>query len=356
MILSNRRAMFGWLGGALLLSSGAAWAMQASLSAGPIADAVAALKPGEFIWAPDVAPDGPVMIIVSLQTQRAYVYRNGIIIGVSTVSTGKEGHETPTGVFTVLQKARDHKSNLYNSAPMPFMQRLTWDGIALHAGNLPGYPASHGCIRLPMDFAARLFSVLGYGDTVAVLRHAPGTGLSPLPTLAPIDPRGQPLLQPGMISAPTYWREEPAPAASVAPAQRQSAGSPGPASTSTTAAAGASSPEPIAPLSLLASLPQRRLFVMRGGRMLASAALPAAVSAWSGPKPVQVWAANGQWEGAHGAAPTGLSDAQVWQQLLGGQAAWAERLRAHLVPGSTLAISPLPALSDVHTAAWGLTA
>ncbi|ARS27526.1 hypothetical protein KC8_09505 [Sphingomonas sp. KC8] len=168
MILSNRRAMFGWLGGALLLSSGAGRAMQASLSAGSIADAVAALKPGEFIWAPDVAPDGPVMIIVSLQTQRAYVYRNGVIIGVSTVSTGKEGHETPTGVFTVLQKAKDHKSNLYNNAPMPFMQRLTWDGIALHAGNLPGYPASHGCIRLPMAFARQLYGATSLGLTVVI--------------------------------------------------------------------------------------------------------------------------------------------------------------------------------------------
>ena len=314
------------------------------------------LAPGRSFWVPELSPNGPVVAFVNLYTQHTQVYRNGIAIGYSSVSTGKPAHGTPSGLFTVLEKRRHHRSNLYSNAPMPWMIRLTWGGIAFHGGALPGYPASHGCIRLPMDFAARLFSVLGYGDTVAVLRHAPGTGLSPLPTLAPIDPQGQPLLQPGMISAPTYWREEPAPAASVAPAQRQSAGSPGPASTSTTAAAGASSPEPIAPLSLLASLPQRRLFVMRGGRMLASAALPAAVSAWSGPKPVQVWAANGQWEGAHGAAPTGLSDAQVWQQLLGGQAAWAERLRAHLVPGSTLAISPLPALSDVHTAAWGLTA
>ena len=110
------------------------------------------------------------------------------------------------------------------------------------------------------------------------------------------------------------------------------------------------------PLSLLASLPQRRLFVMRGGRMLASAALPEGVSAWSGATPVLVWSAQRQWEGVHGTQPGGLSDAQVWQQLLGGKSAWAERLRANLVPGSTLAISPLPALSDVHTAAWGLTA
>ena len=78
--------------------------------------------------------------MVSLTEQKAYIYRNGIAIGVSTLSSGKKGRETPTGVFSILQKSVDHKSDLYNSAPMPYMQRLTWDGIALHAGNLPGYP------------------------------------------------------------------------------------------------------------------------------------------------------------------------------------------------------------------------
>ena len=96
------------------------------------------LKPGEFIWAPQLAPEGPITLVVSLSDQRAYVYRNGVRIGASTVSTGKKGHETPTGVFTILQKNAKHFSNKYNNAPMPYMQRLTWDGIALHAGKLPG--------------------------------------------------------------------------------------------------------------------------------------------------------------------------------------------------------------------------
>ena len=84
------------------------------------------LKPGEFLWHPEVAPDGPVVLVVSLDEQRAYVYRNGMAIGVSTISSGKTGKETPTGVFTILQKNKDHRSNLYNNAPMPYMQRLTW--------------------------------------------------------------------------------------------------------------------------------------------------------------------------------------------------------------------------------------
>ncbi len=106
------------------------------------------LKPGEYVWHPEISPQGPVVLVVSLPEQRAYVYRNGVLIGASTVSTGKKGHETPTGVFTILQKHEDHRSNLYNDAPMPYMQRLTWSGVALHAGKLPGYPASHGCVRM----------------------------------------------------------------------------------------------------------------------------------------------------------------------------------------------------------------
>jgi L,D-transpeptidase catalytic domain len=126
------------------------------------------LKPGAYLWAPQIAPDGPVTIIVSLKLQRAYAYRNGVPIGVSTVSTGKPGKETPTGVFIILQKEIDHKSNLYNDAPMPFMQRLTWSGIAMHAGHLPGYPASHGCIRLPKEFAKLLFGITRLGLTVVI--------------------------------------------------------------------------------------------------------------------------------------------------------------------------------------------
>jgi len=130
------------------------------------------LKPGEYLWAPEIAPAGPVMIIVSLETQKAYAYRNGVAIGVSTVSTGMESHATPTDVFTVLQKDADHVSNLYKDAAMPFMQRLTWDGIAMHAGNLPGYPASHGCIRMPLAFAKLLFGLTKTGITVVITQDA----------------------------------------------------------------------------------------------------------------------------------------------------------------------------------------
>lgn len=133
---------------------------------------VEALKPGQFTWHPERSPYGPVAIVVSLPDQRVYVYRNGIRIAVSTCSTGKPGHDTPTGVFTILQKDKNHHSSTYNEAPMPNMNRLTWSGIALHAGQLPGYPASHGCVRLPMDFSAKLFTVTHVGTPVIIADSA----------------------------------------------------------------------------------------------------------------------------------------------------------------------------------------
>ena len=108
------------------------------------------LKPGQWVWAEKIAPAGPILVYVDLARQRATVYRNGVRIGVTTVSSGKEGYETPMGVFTILEKDKDHRSRTYDNAPMPYNLRLTWKGVALHAGNLPGYPASHGCVRLPM--------------------------------------------------------------------------------------------------------------------------------------------------------------------------------------------------------------
>lgn len=156
----------------LFLSINCAFAQGAKQSM-PSNTPIEALKPGEWVWYAEAVPEGPMLMLVSINQQKAYLYRNGIRVGASTVSTGKKGHETPTGVFTILQKNKDHKSNLYkdsknNAAAMPYMQRLTWDGIALHSGNLPGYPASHGCVRMPDGFAQRLFSETELGMTVIV--------------------------------------------------------------------------------------------------------------------------------------------------------------------------------------------
>lgn len=101
-----------------------------------------------------------LQILVSKNDQSLSLYENGEIVATSKVSTGKAGHETPSGIFSILEKRKYHESNIYSAAPMPFMQRLTWSGIALHEGKVPNYPASHGCVRLPSKFAKSLF-----GDT-----------------------------------------------------------------------------------------------------------------------------------------------------------------------------------------------
>jgi hypothetical protein len=116
-------------------------------------------------------PKGPLHIVISIDKQRLWLYSNGVKVAEAPVSTGMPGYPTPTGVFSIIQKARFHRSNIYDGAPMPFMQRLTWSGVALHAGVLPGYAASHGCIRLPTEFATRLFAVTRLGARVIVARN-----------------------------------------------------------------------------------------------------------------------------------------------------------------------------------------
>jgi hypothetical protein len=160
----------------------------------PTGKPTGALKPGEYWWNPQLSPSGPLMVLVSVPEQVMHVYRNGILIGRSTVSTGSQGHATPGGVFSILEKKTEHYSKKYNNAPMPNMQRLTWTGIAMHSGNLPGYPASHGCIRLPFDFSQLLFRATAKGGTVVV-----GDGKVPVPYLAS---------NPGLMLAPKDFTPE----------------------------------------------------------------------------------------------------------------------------------------------------
>ncbi len=126
------------------------------------------LPPGQYAWQPQRAAAGPVEIIVSLASQRAYIFRSGTLIGASTISSGRPGHETPLGRFEILQKRKVHRSNRYENAPMPWMQRLNWYGVALHGGKVTGRPASHGCVRLPMKFAELLYGVTELGSFVYV--------------------------------------------------------------------------------------------------------------------------------------------------------------------------------------------
>src|SRR5882762_9356563 len=159
----------------------------------PTGKATGPLKSGEYWLKPHLSPSGPVVALVSIPQQTIYVYRNGILIGRSSLSSGKNG-STPGGVFAILEKKETHRSKKYDNAPMPNMQRLTWSGIAMHSGQLPGYPASHGCIRLPYDFSQLLFATTANGGTVVV-----GDGKTPTPHLAS---------NPGLMLAPKDFTPE----------------------------------------------------------------------------------------------------------------------------------------------------
>jgi len=197
------------------------------------ADTIRALKAGQYLWAPSLAPEGPVLAIVSLSLQRVYVYRNGVLIAVSTLSSGKKGHRTPTGVFTVLQKQVVHHSNLYNNAPMPYMERLTWGGVAMHAGHLPGYAASHGCVRLPYEFSKKLYTVTKLGMTVVVTDSDAVPRVAPAPDLLEAAQNVEQAQQ-----EPVMWQPE---------------------------------KSPTGPMSLVLSGEDRRLMVLRNGVLIGSA-------------------------------------------------------------------------------------
>ncbi|WP_308518003.1 L,D-transpeptidase family protein [Sphingomonas flavescens] len=195
---------------AAALSSAAAAAQQVDVTSGSVAQSVAGLRPGEFVWAPQIAPQGPMLLLVNLKKQRALLFRNGVPIAATTVSTGSPGRETPTGVFTILQKQVEHYSSKYDNAPMPFMQRLTWQGVALHAGKLPGYPASHGCIRLPAEFAKLLYEVTALGMTVVISDRESQPRVAPSPDLLAAPDVGAP--QP---AGAIVWTPDRAPAGPV---------------------------------------------------------------------------------------------------------------------------------------------
>jgi len=165
-------------------------------------------------------PAGPLIIAVSIGGQHLTVYDNGAPIATSPVSTGMRGHLTPMGVFSVIQKDRYHHSNIYSNAPMPFMQRITWSGVAMHAGVLPGYPASHGCIRMPESFAVRLWGMTEMGARVVVTPNdvTPYEFEHPLlVALATIPPEPTPPAAAPPTPAPAT--SEPPPVAMVAPAE-----------------------------------------------------------------------------------------------------------------------------------------
>jgi lipoprotein-anchoring transpeptidase ErfK/SrfK len=113
-------------------------------------------------------PEQPLFLNASIADQRVSIYSHQGLIARSAISTGIAGHPTPEGIFTIIGRERYHRSNIYSVAPMPIMQRITWSGIAMHLGVVPGHPASHGCIRLPSQFAAKLWGWTKIGERVVI--------------------------------------------------------------------------------------------------------------------------------------------------------------------------------------------
>lgn len=148
------------------------------------------------------AASDPMQIVVSLQKQKMWVYKGSELVATTRVSTGKKGHRTPAGIFSILQKRKRHFSNIYRRAPMPYMQRITWSGLALHAGKVPNYPASHGCVRLPYKFAKQLFSMPTQNTHVVV------TGEDAAPEQVVHDTLFQPIPMPVLLTIPAETKDD----------------------------------------------------------------------------------------------------------------------------------------------------
>jgi hypothetical protein len=291
-----------------------------------IVEEIRNLKPGQFSWHPERSPDGPVAVVVSIPDQLVHVYRNGIRIAVSTCSTGKPGHDTPTGVFTILQKDKNHHSSTYDNAPMPNMNRLTWSGVALHAGNLPGYPASHGCIRLPLDFSAKLFTVTHIGTPVIVAgsHSSPATVTHPGLVLGDYAEKEFDQAVAGLNgkSHPADWPE------------------------------GAEQPV----TSVIVSGADRTITVLQDGDTIAAG--PATIKDPAQPLGSHVFVLQGADDGSKGLSWTAVSHSPDGSQpaagrdvirRVSGPPAVVEAMKARMHPGMVLVLTDLPATPDTRT-------
>lgn len=276
------------------------------------------LKPGQWLLYPEIAPQGPVLVYVDLGRQLATVYRNGVRIGVSTISSGKDGYSTPTGVFTILEKDKDHRSRTYDNAPMPYQQRLTWKGVAMHAGNLPGFPASHGCVRLPMEFAKRLFTITPMGGTVVI------AGGHEDPVKRPV----------AGVLAPQMAGVNPAPPMPIAPDQNYSWNE---------AAA------PTGPVSIIISTGDQQVVVLRHGVEIGRAKAVVAQQTTEAQVMTLTGGKNPQWIQVGMSDLTGepaevISTERVEQMRL--PAEFVKKMRATITPGTTVLVTQASVSSD----------
>lgn len=273
--------------------------------------AIKSLKSGEWVWYPERAPEGFVAIVVNLSDQLCFVYRNGVRIGTSTVSTGKEGHETPTGVFTILGKDVEHHSSIYNNASMPYTERLTWSGVALHAGGLPGYPSSHGCVHLPLAFSRLVFGITHVGTPVIIANaHS-----------APED-----VLHPGLVMSEGL-DEELAVSATGQGAPQDAA----------------AAPEPV---SMVVSGADRTITVLRGGQTALQGPVSIADPAAPLGNVVYVLAARDgapRWSAISYEGKTPAGSARLALARVTVDASINKQVAAFALPGTTLLITDLPA-------------
>ena len=210
---------------------------------------------------PEAPANGPLQIVISIADQRVSLFDNGTLIARSTVSTGVQGHPTPLGVFGVIEKKRWHRSNIYSAAPMPYMQRITWSGIALHAGVVPGHPASHGCIRLKNDFAARLWHLTKRGTRVIIAHD----------DVQPVEITNPRLFQPKAVSDSTEFQTGTVAGDSIGTAAATQGSPVSSAETPETAslqvpgsARAGGAPKKIVPISVFVSRKLSKLFVRQG--------------------------------------------------------------------------------------------
>ena len=204
---------------------------------------------------PEELSKGPLQIIVSIADQRVSLFDNGTLIARSPVSTGIPGHPTPLGVFSVIGKQRWHRSNIYSAAPMPYMQRITWSGIALHAGVVPGHPASHGCIRLKNDFAIRLWHLTKRGTQVIIAHD----------NVQPVEITNPHLFQPKAVSGSPEFQAATVAAAATGGSPVSNAETPETTSLQVPGAAPAEgAPRKMVPISVFVSCKLSKLFVRQG--------------------------------------------------------------------------------------------
>jgi hypothetical protein len=317
----SRRSFTGSALGALTIG---AWLLERRGRADTeVEEDVRQLKPGQFVWYPERAEGGPMAIVVSLPDQLVYVYRDGIRIGVSTCATGRPGHVTPTGVFTILQKDKTHHSSLYNDASMPFTERLTWSGVALHAGNLPGYPDSHGCVHLPLEFSKLLFQATQLGTPVIIADGA----------TAPAE-----LLHPGLLWNAAIEQDIQSVEAGVA------------AGTQATSSAG--------PLTILISGANRELFALQDGNEVVTSAVTIADP--DAPLGTHVFTLANQGDGQERWLVVSVATAPATDGPTGEPATAAltrvqipadasKALQPLLHPGATLMLTDLPATADTRS-------